>query len=276
MHKEIRKITKVANNEGIIRTKNMEKFALNLAQKSKKQLDRAIPTLELEGALDLAIALWVFDLFDKKKVFSKTNTISYQVATHYESDSKSELLKLEIDRNRGFGNPRVFYLASSHNDCAKDHIDYQGKIYIDEKWKDLVKSKEIRDEIQKYVNIHNIKTFQWVIGKPVWFITRPNCRHYMKALTTEDVLGHSVDALTRKHKLHTKIGKEITKTIKHPTNKEWYKEENVIDIIKKYKERLEYHESLWEVKKSQPIKRAIEKDKLLIEKWEKVLQLLKK
>lgn len=276
MHKEIRKITKVANNEGIIRTKNMEKFALNLAQKSKKQLDRAIPTFELEGALDLAIALWVFDLFDKKKVFSKTNTISYQVATHYESDSKAELLKLEIDRNRGFGNPRVFYLASSHNDCAEDHIDYQGKIYIDEKWKDLVKSKEIKDEIQKYVNIHNTKTFQWVIGKPVWFITRPNCRHYMKALTTEDVLGHSVDVLTRNHKLHTKIGKEITKTIKHPTNKEWYKEENIIDIIKKYKERLEYHKSLWEVKKSQPIKRAIEKDKLLIEKWEKVLQSLKK
>lgn len=276
IHKELREITLNADKNGIKYTKNMEKFALNLAQKSKKQLDRAIPTLEIDGSLEGAIAIWVFDLFDKKKVFSKTNTISYQVATHYESDRKTELLKIEIQNNRNFVNPRVFYLASSHNDCAEDHADYQGKIYIDEKWKSLIKNEDLKDKIQKYVNIHNTKTFQWVIGKPVWFITRPNCRHYMKALATEDVLGHSVDVLTRNHKLHTKIGKEITRTIKHPINKDWYKEENIIDIIKKYKERLEYHQAMWQVKKSQPVKRAIEKDKLLIEKWEKMLQSLKK
>ena len=276
IHKEIRKITTIANNKGINYTKNMEKFALNLAQKSKKQLDKTIPTFELGGELDGAIALWVFDLFDKKKIFSKTNTISYQVATHYESDSKKELLKLEIDKNREFKNPKVFYLSSSHNDCAEDHLDYQGKIYIDEKWRDLVKIKEIKDEVQKYINIHHTKTFQWVIGKPVWLITRPNCRHYMKSLNTEDVLGHSVDDLIRSHNLNSKIGKEITRTIKHPTNKEWYKRENVVEIIKKYKERFEYHKSLCDVKKTEIIKRAIEKDKLLIEKWEKLLQSLKK
>lgn len=276
IHQEIQKITKIANNEGITRTKNMEKYALNLASKSKKKVDGMIPLLSTEGALDVAIASWVFDLFDKKKVFSKTNSISYQVATKFESDSKDELLKLEIDRNRGFGNPRVFYLASSHNDCAEDHKDYQGKIYIDEKWRDLIKSKEIRDKISSYVNQHNVKTFQWVIGKPVWFITRPNCRHYVKSLTTEDVLGHSVEALTRNHKLHTKVGKKITKTIAHPLYPQWYKKENIEEIIRKYEERLEYHQSLWAVKKSQPIKRAIEKDKLLIKKWKEVLQSLKK
>lgn len=276
IHKDLRDITLNANKNGVIYTKNMEKFALNLAEKSKKQLDKAIPTLETEGSLETAIALWFFDLLDKKKIFSKTNSISYQVATHYESDMKDELLRLEVKRNRNFENPRVFYLASSHNDCAEDHKDYQGKIYIDEKWKALIKDENLKDEIQKYVNIHQIKTFQWVTGKPVWFITRPNCRHYMKALKTDDVLTHSASTLTRNHKLHTKIGKEITRTIKHPINQSWYKNENVEEIIKKYKERLEYHKSLWEVKKSQPIKRAIEKDKLLIEKWEKLLQSLEK
>ena len=72
IHKELRDITLNANKNGIVYTKNMEKFAFNLAEKSKKQLDRAIPTLEMEGSLETAIALWFFDLLDKKKIFSKT------------------------------------------------------------------------------------------------------------------------------------------------------------------------------------------------------------
>lgn len=274
IHKGIKNISKIANQEGISYTKNMEKFVLNLASKTKKKLDKNISSLDLEGGIELAIANWVFGFFDKQEVFSKTNSISYDVATHYESNSKNELIKLEVNRNRHYENPRVFYLASSHNDCAKDHADYQGKIYIDEKWQSLIKNEELKDEIKKYVSKNNVKTFQWVIGKPVWFITRPNCRHYMKSLTTEDVLGHSVDVLTKNHKLHTKVGKELTRTIKHPTKKEWYKKENIEDIIKKYKERLEFHQALWEIEKSQPLKRAIEKDKLLIQKWEKMLQTI--
>lgn len=274
IHKGIKNISKIANQEGISYTKNMEKFVLNLASKTKKKLDKNISSLDLEGGIELAIANWVYGFFDKQEVFSKTNSISYDVATHYESERKDELLKLEVNRNRHYENPRVFYLASSHNDCAKDHADYQGKIYIDEKWKDLVKDLDLKIKILQYVNANNVKTFQWVIGKPVWLITRPNCRHYMKSLTTEDVLGNSVSTLTRNHKLHTKVGKELTRTIKHPTKKEWYKKENIEDIIKKYKERLEFHQALWEIEKSQPLKRAIEKDKLLIQKWEKMLQTI--
>lgn len=274
IHKGIKNISKVANQEGISYTKNMEKFVLNLASKTKKKLDKNIPSLDLDGGVELAIANWVYGFFDKQEVFSKTNSISYDVATHYESERKDELLKLEVNRNRHYENPRVFYLASSHNDCASDHKDYQGKIYIDEKWKDLVKDLELKVKILQYVNANNVKTFQWVIGKPVWFITRPNCRHYMKSLTTEDVLGNSVSTLTRNHKLHTQVGKELTRTIKHPTNKGWYKKENIEDIIDKYKERLEFHQALWEIEKSQPLKRAIEKDKLLIQKWEKMLQTI--
>lgn len=276
IHKDLKNITIKANKEGIIYTKNMEKFAVNLAHKTKKRLDKAIPTFEEDSPISVAIAMWVFGFFDKQKVFSKSNSISYDVSKDWEAKNKDKILKNEIETNRKYVIPRVFYLASSHNDCAEDHKDYQGKIYIDEKWRDLIKDDELKRRIRNYVILHNVKTFQWVIGSPVWFITRPNCRHYMKSLDSEDVLGHSVEVLTRNHKLHTKIGKEITRTVKHPTNKEWYKEENVIDIIRKYRERLEYHQAMWEIKKSQPVKRAIEKDKLLIEKWEKLLQSLKK
>ena len=272
IHQDLKDLTINAKKKGITHTENLEKYALKLARTTKKQLNGMLPYLEKQGSdIDNLICVWAFDLFTRKKVFSNTNTISYDTGKTYESENKDLILKLGIQNNRKLENPRIFYLASAHNDCANDHKDYQGKIYIDEKWQDLIKDEELKQEIQKYVNIHNVKTFQWVIGKPVWFITRPNCRHYVKSMKTDDVLGKSVETLIRNHKMHTKIGKELTKTLKHPLNKQWYREENITDIIVKYQERLEFHKAMWNVKKSQPVKRAIEKDKLLIEKWKKLL-----
>ena len=273
IHIEIRKITTIANNEGLIYTRNMQNYALKIAERTKKELDAVIPTLSGDGSLDMAIALWVYNKFDKSKVFQKTNTISYDVGKKYEADFKDETLKEELRYNRNLIIPRVFYLASSHSDCAIDHLPYQGKIYIDANWRTHIKDEELVKKIQNYIRDNNVKTYQWVIGKPAWFVTRPNCRHYLKAIDTFDVLSKSAETLTRNHKLHSKVGKEITKTIKHPIDKKWYKKENIEDIIKKYEERLEYHEAMWNVKKSQVIKRAIEKDKLLIKKWKEYLKM---
>ena len=58
----------------------------------------------------------------KKATNQKTNDI--------EADFKEEVIKDTIEYNRGLDTPKVFYLASSHNDCAKDHKIAQGKIYI--------------------------------------------------------------------------------------------------------------------------------------------------
>lgn len=277
IHQDLKRLTINANKKGITHTQSLERYALKLAKTTKKQLNSMMPSFEKQGSdIDNLICVWAFDLFTRKKVFSNTNSISYDTGKTYEADNKDLAIRTAIRTNRKLENPRIFYLASAHNDCASDHKDYQGKMYIDEKWQDLIKNEELKQEIQKYVNIHNVKTFQWVIGKPVWFITRPNCRHYVKSMKTEDVLGKSVETLIRNHKLHTKIGKELTKTITHSINKVWYKEENIADIIEKYKERLAFHKAMWDVKKSQPVKRAIEKDKLLIEKWEKMLKSLQK
>lgn len=282
IHQDIQKITTIANNQGLIYTRNMQNFVLKLADRTKKDVDIAFYVngklkgdFGSVGMLEIAIADLIFEKLDKRKVFQKTNTVAYDVSKKYEADFKDEIIKLEIKRNRHYIIPRVFYLASSHNDCALDHLNYQGKIYIDEKWKTIIKDDELRKKVANYVSQNNVKTFQWVIGKPVWLITRPNCRHYVKSLDTLDVMGHSIAELTRNHKLHTVEGKKLTKTIWHPLDKKWYKEANIKDIIKKYEERLEYHKSLWDVKKSQPVKRAMEKDRLLIQKWKDYLNQMK-
>lgn len=56
------------------------------------------------------------------------------------------------------------FRATSYPDCAPDHRDYQGKVYVKEKFK---------DEYPQY------QTVEWVVGSPVYLTTRPNCRHIL-------------------------------------------------------------------------------------------------
>ena len=56
-------------------------------------------------------------------------------------------------------------------------------------------------------------------------------------------------------------------TLYHPTNKEWYTVENIFARIKKYEERLKFHQSLYDVRPNDELKKAIKKDKELIAKW---------
>lgn len=291
IHKDIQTITTIFNNQGLKYTSKMEKYAINLAYKSKKQVDGLIIALNNKNANltafkgitiedigltpDVIVATWLFKKFDKEKVYQKTNTISYDTAKQYEAENKDVILKEEIEHNRAMPIPRIFYLCSKHDDCAKDHLMWQGRYYVDENWESQVKNDLIIPKIKKFIRLNDIRTFQWVIGKPVWLITRPNCRHYFKAIDTKEVLEKDIDTVIRNHKMHTKVGKEKPKTIPHPINKEWYTEENIIEIIKKYRDRLHYHEELYKTFKSPTVKRAIEKDKLLIRKWEEYLRKLR-
>ena len=86
------------------------------------------------------------------------------------------------------------------------------------------------------------------------------------------MLGRNEETLVRNHKMHTGIGEKGMQTINHSTRRDWYTEDNILNIIEKYKERLAYHQSLYAVKKTPTIKNAIEKDNFLIKKWEKYLQ----
>lgn len=288
IHKDIQKITTIFNNQGVIYTRNMQKYVINLANKSKKAVDGVIIGInngksniigltqeDFNNPIDIIVASFLFKKFDKDKVFQKTNTISYDVGKKYESDFKEEVIRKEILKNRNLSHPKVFYLCSKHDDCAQDHLNYQGKFYIDEKWESIIKDDEEKRKIRAFIKANGIKTYQWVIHRPVWLITRPNCRHYFKSIKTDEVINKDINTIIKNHKLHNKVGKQIMATIRHPINEEWYTEGNVRDIIKKYEDRLEYHKSMWDVKKSQTTKRAIEKDRLLIRKWEDYLRKLR-
>lgn len=77
---------------------------------------------------------------------------------------------------------QVFVICDSFADCAKDHADYQGKIYYNEQ-------ANITPEIKKYIDSHGILSMQEVTKNDPWLTTRPNCRHNFHAISTDDVMG---------------------------------------------------------------------------------------
>lgn len=87
----------------------------------------------------------------------------------------------------------VLFLASYFGDCAPDHKDYQGKVYILENWRSIVAQKDI-EKYQTLIDRKGIQTLEWVkeqgtyttdTGKKylIGLGTRPNCRHTFTPIT---------------------------------------------------------------------------------------------
>lgn len=93
--------------------------------------------------------------------------------------------QMEAGREAGL----VFWLCSSFGDSAKDHVDYQGKIYVDRDWESIIEDEETRNKVAQYIFSNGILTKQDVEDGEPYLTTRPNCRHSWLAINTEEVIG---------------------------------------------------------------------------------------
>lgn len=157
----------------------------------------------------------------------------------------------------------IFYLCSYHDSCANDHVDFQGKIYVDEDWGSIV-NHDLFDKVEDYISQHKIETIQSVRDGSPWLTTRPNCRHYFLPMNTEEVLGTSVKQMLKDNDME----------------KGTYDKQNYIDLqkqrynerqIRQYKNRLEQNEIAYKntpVEQRGALEKAINNDKALIRKWQ--------
>ena len=115
---------------------------------------------------------------------------NYQFDTYWEMKARTDIQN-DIGSNMvktGQENGVIFYIAAYFGDCAKDHVEYQGKIYVDKNWESNA-PKDRLEEIRSYINSHDVKTVQEVMEPPARFTTRPNCRHYFQYIDIDSVLG---------------------------------------------------------------------------------------
>lgn len=124
----------------------------------------------------------------------------YQFDTYYEMKARTDI-QVDIKDNliaAGKEAGVIFYITSFYGDCAKDHVDYQGKIYYDENWQSIAPKDRI-GEISNYIKQldADISSFgkapnasvQAITDGDVKLTSRPNCRHYFMPIGIDEVLG---------------------------------------------------------------------------------------
>lgn len=122
--------------------------------------------------------------------------VVYKDGKNYNFDSYFEM-KARTDIQQDIGKNMIaagqeagviFYITSFYGDCAPDHADYQGRIYVDEKWESMC-PKDRLEEVRNYIDSNKLMTVQEVSEKDPFLTTRPNCRHYFQYISIDEVLG---------------------------------------------------------------------------------------
>lgn len=160
-----------------------------------------------------------------------------------ESQVKRDILDQTILDNRKKG--IHFYIASRHLDSADDHKPYQGLIYVD-------KNAQLTDEDKYYLRGHKVMSIQAVTSKPIWFVTRPYCRHYFKPIETKHLIAGNYYIPSRA------VGDYNMQTPAHAN-------------LDYYRDRLKLYEQLWKVQPSETLQNKILKTKVLIAKWRRLI-----
>lgn len=237
----------------------------------KAVAQRGFIALPIRGALSVAVAEIVVNALGQDKVLDILSQNVYAELDKRESERKKKTIEEELKDNNLEASvvksvkAKIFYLCSTHEDSALDHKPYQGKMYVTSKWQRLISDNSIKAQVDNYIRQNDVKTFEWVTGKPVYMITRPNCRHYFNTLTVEDVFSLSVDSLLDKYHMKHEVG---TRDIRQTLKDKYVADIKSIDtIIAKYIERLALHTALNKKISTPLLKEAIAKDKLLIAKW---------
>lgn len=248
----VKKLIQIRFNKKLPVSEKTAKVAIRFYKEIEKRKKADVPGFGMVAAGSLMFAY----LIHRSNVNEKLKSVTFEENRHAIGQEKEAYLMSDIQANRIQG--KCFYLCSSHSDSAEDHKDYQGKLYIDENCNDKAALKYAKD--------HGIKSYQWVIGKPVYMVTRPNCRHYFKALSFEQVSNNTVKYLTNKYDMHRKIGdRPIMQTLST-------KGQRVEIVIKSYEERLKLHQAMYKARPNEFLKSAIHKDNLLLQKWKKIIK----
>lgn len=195
----------------------------------------------------------------KSYIEMATRTMLKQEASAYQKESGNQL-------------GVIFWLLSSHFDCADDHAPYQGRIYVVRNWQSKVADEELRDKISKYISSKKI-LFKDQVDEPGGLLQRPieqwNCRHYFQPLTIDQALGCTTS--TKRDDLLNELqmkGGEYDRQNYIDLQEQRYNERK----IRQYKAQLEKDnlqlESAPKEADTALIKQYINRDKMLVSRWQ--------
>ena len=231
IHKKIYEIT--------LKMPKMYLYMSTVASKSKKTINHNKTRVENADLLYL--------LFNKMQYNNGAKKLINHELMEKAEKEKDKVIKDYISDSREAN--KWFYLASSHTDSAKDHAPYQGRVYYDDK---------APEEIVRWAYRKGLYSIQWVMGDPVWFITRPNCRHFFKSLPFDIIKKYNNKDLTRRYKMHRMVGDKSLATPRRVT-------------VEEYEDRLQMLKSMYREYQTEHLRREMQKIELLIKKHKNLL-----
>lgn len=150
-----------------------------------------------------------------------------------------------------------FFLCSSHPKPAKDHKDYEGKMYYDEDWESKNDyTPEQKRSIRAYIRNHSLMSVQWVVGPEVYLTTRRNCKHYFKNLPLNEVLHASAKSLLKKHNMYMRNEESVSRDIL---------------MYREYYNRMKIENALYANIECPTLRSDLHKDRILLDKWTKMI-----
>lgn len=171
--------------------------------------------------MDLRKAIWNLKGLTRKERFTLLREAEIQRQGHGSAErlikSVNKVARDSMRREHatemrdGLKDGYIFFLCSWHKNAARDHVDYQGKIYIDRFWRSRILDEGLRAQIEDYIKRHGTVTVQEIMGPPVYMINRPNCGHRMIPVEVGTVLGVDAGTLIKTVKGARSYKKNLTK-----------------------------------------------------------------
>lgn len=238
-------------------TNKLMELALKEFSDVKNDLDRTT-TLLLNNSLKGAKKLMRIDTEDKVKEYIKKITrdqlrenkkVTYRngrrigYKEYVEMATRTRIQHDIIKQTKEIGEKtmQLFYVCDTYSDCANDHLDWQGKMYYDEKVLRQLRSNPHYNEFMKGVRKCKSSVEKVTTGKP-YLTTRPNCRHRLVPISIDDAIGLPLDALIKKHRVDK--GNYKQSTIKRNYD-DSQRQRRIEHNIRKHKLDLSIHEKAY-------------------------------
>ena len=199
----------------------MSKFNTKCILNNKEQTKNINPRLIEKQTLFDTVKKYALDSSSHGMKVRYKNGKEVSLRAYAEMSIRAEVQAITLDNmTKSCNNLGIdLFLASEHQDCAEDHVKYQGKVYT--------------TNPRKYSGKYPSKQEAEKNG----FCTRPNCRHYWIPITKDQAenLEDTKKRLIRNLPKFDKKNYEDLKTQrKNERNIRFYKErENQLDILLK-------------------------------------------
>jgi len=181
-------------------------------------------------------------LKDIDMAYNKGKRLIRDILNEFESSEKQKYINYILSSEENI------FLASMHDDCAKGHLKYQGEYYY-------------KDENHKVEGIRH--SVEWVIGSPVWLITRPNCRHYLVPVSDDFYKNNpNGEKATNQLGIHTAIGE---RGLGQTMSRGYYPSA----LIEEYRDRYKILQGLYKITPSAKIYGKMTKMQILINQIKK-------